>query len=156
MPYKELYQILLQNHLVAPIYVPKKKPPYPSWYNPNAHCEYHAGAVGHDIENCISFKRNVQQSNKLKTLTVWDEPGTTCCHQSFAKPYWASYKYDRHWEQTWSKGKHRGCKDANVLGLASINLGWVTQCNRKIRRQSLQLLWLPHSCRSYLTNMYGV
>ena len=68
MPYKELYQILLQNHLVAPIYVPEKKPPYPSWYNPNAHCEYHAGAAGHDIENCISFKRNVQNLINLKVL----------------------------------------------------------------------------------------
>ena len=53
---------------MAPIYVPKKKPPYPPWYNPNAHCEYHAGAVGHDIENCISFKRNVQNLINSKVL----------------------------------------------------------------------------------------
>ena len=68
MTYKELYQTLLQNHLVALIYVPEKKPPYPPWYNPNAHCEYHAGAAGHDIENCLYFKRNVQNLINAKVL----------------------------------------------------------------------------------------
>ena len=68
MTYKELYQTLLQNHLVAPIYVPEKKPPYLPWYNPNAHCEYHAGVVGHDIKNHISFKGNMQNLINLKVL----------------------------------------------------------------------------------------
>ena len=68
MTYKELYQTLLQNHLVAPIYVLEKKPPYPPWYNPNARCEYHAGAAGHDIENCLYFKRNVQNLINAKVL----------------------------------------------------------------------------------------
>ena len=75
MTYKELYQTLLQNHLVAPIYVPEKKPPYPPWYNPNAHCEYHAGAAGHDIENCLYFKRNVQNLINAKVLQFGTNQG---------------------------------------------------------------------------------
>ena len=75
MTYKELYQTLLQNHLVAPIYVLEKKPPYPPWYNPNAHCEYHAGVAGHDIENCLYFKRNVQNLINAKVLQFGTNQG---------------------------------------------------------------------------------
>ena len=59
MTYKKLYQTLLQNHLVALIYVPEKKLPYPQWHNPNTYYEYHAGATGHEIKNCMYFKQNV-------------------------------------------------------------------------------------------------
>jgi len=75
MTYKELYQALFQGHLVAPIYVPEKKPPYPPWYNSNAHCDYHAGAAGHDTENCISFKRKVQSLIDSKVLQFGTNQG---------------------------------------------------------------------------------
>ncbi|RDX84583.1 hypothetical protein CR513_34351, partial [Mucuna pruriens] len=36
------------------------EPPYPRSYDPNAKCEYHAGAIGHSTERCWSFKHKVQ------------------------------------------------------------------------------------------------
>ncbi|XP_012461287.1 uncharacterized protein LOC105781298 [Gossypium raimondii] len=36
------------------------KPPYPKWYDPNTSCMYHTGNQGHSTENCLAFKRRVQ------------------------------------------------------------------------------------------------
>ena len=33
--------------------------PFPSWYDVNATCEYHMGAVGHTIDNCDAFRKHV-------------------------------------------------------------------------------------------------
>ncbi|KAK8984612.1 hypothetical protein V6N11_047832 [Hibiscus sabdariffa] len=48
------------ERLISPIFLTPLQPPYPAWYDPSAHCEYHAGIPGHSIKNCIAFKRRVQ------------------------------------------------------------------------------------------------
>ncbi|KAA3465695.1 hypothetical protein EPI10_000838 [Gossypium australe] len=59
--YRELYKTLFDAHVVSPFYLKSLQPPYPKWYDTNAQCEYHAGIVGHSIENCTSFKRLVER-----------------------------------------------------------------------------------------------
>ncbi|RDX95753.1 hypothetical protein CR513_21680, partial [Mucuna pruriens] len=36
------------------------EPPYPRSYDPNARCDYHGRAIGHDTERCWSLKHKVQ------------------------------------------------------------------------------------------------
>ncbi|KAL4378275.1 hypothetical protein GQ457_02G027700 [Hibiscus cannabinus] len=60
IPYKDMFANLLEERLISPIFLTPLQPPYPSWYDPSAHCEYHAGIPGHSIENCMAFKRRVQ------------------------------------------------------------------------------------------------
>ncbi|TYK12200.1 uncharacterized protein E5676_scaffold106G001510 [Cucumis melo var. makuwa] len=64
----ELLPQLLKSHQVA--IVPQKplQPPYPKWYDPNAKCEYHVGAVGHSTENCFPLKTKVQSLVKVGWL----------------------------------------------------------------------------------------
>jgi hypothetical protein len=55
VPYSKLYPQLIQNALVTPralIHVS----PYLPWYNPNATCEFHKGALGHDLDSCLALK----------------------------------------------------------------------------------------------------
>ncbi|XP_016679122.2 uncharacterized protein [Gossypium hirsutum] len=58
--YGELYPKLLEKQLISPHYMAPLKPPYPKWYDPNANCMYHAGNQGHSTENCLAFKKRVQ------------------------------------------------------------------------------------------------
>ncbi|KAK8547438.1 hypothetical protein V6N12_031575 [Hibiscus sabdariffa] len=60
IPYKDLFVNLLEERLISPIFLTPLQPPYPAWYDPSAYCEYHAGIPGHSIENCIAFKKRVQ------------------------------------------------------------------------------------------------
>ncbi|KAJ1407676.1 hypothetical protein SESBI_24150 [Sesbania bispinosa] len=61
IPYSDLYDTLLQQHLVAPeVPQPVSNPP-PKWYNPAEACKYHMGAPGHSIEKCLTFKLQVQR-----------------------------------------------------------------------------------------------
>ncbi|XP_039021236.1 uncharacterized protein LOC120153320 [Hibiscus syriacus] len=60
VPYSEIYASLLKADLIHPYKLTPMQPPYPHWYNANAHCEYHAGIAGHDIENFPQFKKVVQ------------------------------------------------------------------------------------------------
>ncbi|KAJ1415143.1 hypothetical protein SESBI_18333 [Sesbania bispinosa] len=61
IPYSDLYDTLLQQHLVAPeVPQPVSNPP-PKWYNPAEMCKYHMGAPGHSIEKCWTFKLRVQR-----------------------------------------------------------------------------------------------
>ena len=39
-------------------------PPYCRWFDANASCNYHYGAKGHSIENCLALKRKVQDLMK--------------------------------------------------------------------------------------------
>jgi len=55
-----VYNRLFAAQLVVPVSITPRTRPYPRWYNENAYCEYHAGAQGHSIEDCLSFKRKVQ------------------------------------------------------------------------------------------------
>ncbi|KAJ1377690.1 hypothetical protein SESBI_48627 [Sesbania bispinosa] len=61
IPYSDLYDTLLQQHLVAlEVPQPVSNPP-PKWYNPAEMCKYHMGAPGHSIEKCWTFKLRVQR-----------------------------------------------------------------------------------------------
>jgi hypothetical protein len=54
---------------VEPRNVRPLEPPYPHWYNPNAKCEFHFGAVGHSIEDCRALKEKVQELINNKSLS---------------------------------------------------------------------------------------
>ncbi|KAJ1421669.1 hypothetical protein SESBI_13623 [Sesbania bispinosa] len=61
IPYSDLYDTLLQQHLVAPEVPQPVSNPLPKWYNPVEACKYHMGAPGHSIEKCLTFKLRVQR-----------------------------------------------------------------------------------------------
>ncbi|XP_050919635.1 uncharacterized protein LOC127137195 [Lathyrus oleraceus] len=72
MSYTELYPSLLQNGLVVPR--PLGPPPdrLPPWYNPNAHCPFHEGAPGDDLEGCYALKHRVRELVESKILSFKD------------------------------------------------------------------------------------
>ncbi|XP_050909656.1 uncharacterized protein LOC127123486 [Lathyrus oleraceus] len=72
MSYTELYPSLLQKGLVVPR--PMGPPPdrLPPWYNPNAHCLFHEGAPGHDLEGCYALKHRVRELIESKVLSFKD------------------------------------------------------------------------------------
>ena len=59
-----------------PIQVTPLQPPYPKWYNSDAHYDYHSGAVGHTTENCTVLKYKVRDLIKKGELSfeITDEP----------------------------------------------------------------------------------
>ncbi|XP_022720743.1 uncharacterized protein LOC111278336 [Durio zibethinus] len=69
MSYAELYPLLLENYLIAPIPAEPRKPPFPECYDPNARCEYHFGIIGHSLENCTALKHRVQGLMKAGYLS---------------------------------------------------------------------------------------
>ena len=58
----------MANHLVAPIHLPALTPPFPKWHDPNTNYDYNAGAQGHSIENCTTFKYKVRDMVKVVVL----------------------------------------------------------------------------------------
>ena len=62
MTYTELLLDLLHNALVAICPMKPLDPPYPKYFDVNATCDYHGGAIGHSIEKCLFCK------HKVKTL----------------------------------------------------------------------------------------
>ncbi|XP_050890577.1 uncharacterized protein LOC127095987 [Lathyrus oleraceus] len=72
MLYTELYSSMLQKGLVVPR--PMGPPPdrLPPWYNPNAHCPFHEGAPGHDLEGCYALKHRVRELIESKILPFKD------------------------------------------------------------------------------------
>ncbi|XWS15191.1 hypothetical protein CRYUN_Cryun35bG0073200 [Craigia yunnanensis] len=74
MTYIELLPKLIASHIVMPIILKPLTPPYPKWYYPNAHYEYHTRILGHSIENCILFKYKVQGLVRSGALN-FDEHG---------------------------------------------------------------------------------
>ncbi|KAK5785481.1 hypothetical protein PVK06_040072 [Gossypium arboreum] len=75
MTYRELYQNLFNTYVVSPFYLKPLQPPYPKWYDTNAHCEYHAGITRHSIENCTAFKKVVERLIKMGIMR-FDDPAT--------------------------------------------------------------------------------
>ncbi|XP_052876205.1 uncharacterized protein LOC108473721 [Gossypium arboreum] len=73
MTYKELYKNLFDAHVVSPFYLKPMQPPFPKWYDANAQCEYHAGILGHTIENCTAFKKLVERFIKMG-IVKFDDP----------------------------------------------------------------------------------
>ncbi|XP_039033318.1 uncharacterized protein LOC120169175 [Hibiscus syriacus] len=60
VPYSEIYASLLKADVVRPYRLTPLQPPYPHWYDVNAHCDYHNRITGHSIENCLAFKKVMQ------------------------------------------------------------------------------------------------
>ncbi|XWS10522.1 hypothetical protein CRYUN_Cryun38cG0002200 [Craigia yunnanensis] len=60
MTYTELFPHLIVNHLVKLVILKPLIPHFPKWYNSNAHYEYHAGILGHIMEDYTPFKHKVQ------------------------------------------------------------------------------------------------
>lgn len=60
MSYAQLYPYLVHRGLVTIRYLPPPLNPSPTGFRPNAHCEFHEGAAGHDLEICFALKARVQ------------------------------------------------------------------------------------------------
>ena len=62
--------------MVTPVQSPPLQPFFLKWYNSNAHCDYHLGAAGHTIENCIALKYKMRDLIKKGELSfkITDEP----------------------------------------------------------------------------------
>ncbi|XP_038997125.1 uncharacterized protein LOC120121919 [Hibiscus syriacus] len=60
VPYSEIYASLLKADVVRPYRLTPLQPPYPYWYDVNTQCDYHDGIAGHSIENCLAFKKVIQ------------------------------------------------------------------------------------------------
>ncbi|XP_054801468.1 uncharacterized protein LOC129305471 [Prosopis cineraria] len=73
----ELYHKLLTAQLLGPRPYKPLGPPYPAWYNPNVVCEYHMGAPGHSIEDCVTFKRNVLDLVDSNHIQLKEEGSST-------------------------------------------------------------------------------
>ncbi|KAA3451253.1 hypothetical protein EPI10_034474 [Gossypium australe] len=74
MTYRELYPNLFDAYVVSPFYLTPVQPPFLKWYDTNAQCEYHAGIVGHSIENCTAFKKVVEKLIKIRIVKFDDPP----------------------------------------------------------------------------------
>ncbi|KAL4367472.1 hypothetical protein GQ457_05G025850 [Hibiscus cannabinus] len=70
MSYVELYYQLFEANLVRPYFITPLQPPYPTWYDSKAQCEYHVGILGQHINNCLAFKKLVQSLIKTRILKV--------------------------------------------------------------------------------------
>ena len=67
--YTDLYPTLIQKNLVqtrSPPAVPRR---YPKGYKPEASCAFHQGAPGHDLEDCMGLKVEVQKLMRAGILT---------------------------------------------------------------------------------------
>lgn len=72
MSYTELYPSLLKKGLVVPRPLGPPPDPLPPYYNPNAHCLFHEGASGHDLEGCYALKHIVRKLIEKKILSFGD------------------------------------------------------------------------------------
>ena len=68
MTYGQLFSQLLKLSLVEPKPLKHVIPPCSMDSNPNVQCDYHAGALGHSIEDCWAFKENVQDLLDAKAI----------------------------------------------------------------------------------------
>ncbi|XP_017979699.1 PREDICTED: uncharacterized protein LOC108662712 [Theobroma cacao] len=66
--YTTLLPQLIENRLLARTPLQPLRPPFPKWYDPNAHCDYHFGIQGHSTENCTALKHKVQALIKAGLL----------------------------------------------------------------------------------------
>ena len=72
MSYADLFPVLIaKGHIQTrtALAVPDN-PPY--WYKADQFCAYHQGGQGHNIENCLSFKSDVQRFVRSGVLSFRD------------------------------------------------------------------------------------
>ena len=75
--YVKLFSKLMKSCLITSIHMSPLKPPFPRWYDPNTHCNFHCGNPRHSIENCTSLKNRRQDLIQvgLVELKTLDEQG---------------------------------------------------------------------------------
>ncbi|XP_058008592.1 uncharacterized protein LOC131182997 [Hevea brasiliensis] len=73
MPLSDIYRYLRSINQILPIPMDPIQPPYPRWYNANAKCDYHAGAIGHSIDNYFKFRGVVNALIRNGWLKIEDE-----------------------------------------------------------------------------------
>lgn len=59
--------------VIIPIEIPSKVFPYPSKYNTNVSCAFHAGNIGHSTEDYFVFKNRVQELIDQDILSINEE-----------------------------------------------------------------------------------
>ncbi|KAK2362891.1 hypothetical protein QL285_087917 [Trifolium repens] len=69
IPYGQLFPHLVHNRMVIPRDLKPITAPFPAWYDLKANCEFHEGAEGHTVDDCIAFKYKVQELMDQKLLT---------------------------------------------------------------------------------------
>ncbi|KAK2400686.1 hypothetical protein QL285_050362 [Trifolium repens] len=69
VPYSRLLPYLVHNRMVTPRALKPMTAPFPTWYNSEAKCEFHEGAEGHTVDDCLAFKYKVQELIDQKLLT---------------------------------------------------------------------------------------
>ncbi|KAK2450059.1 hypothetical protein QL285_009199 [Trifolium repens] len=69
VPYSRLLPYLVYNRMVTPKALKPMTAPFPAWYSSEAKCEFHEGAEGHTVDDCIAFKYKVQELIDQKLLT---------------------------------------------------------------------------------------
>ncbi|KAF1876649.1 hypothetical protein Lal_00030062 [Lupinus albus] len=69
----ELFQQLVDRHLLAPYPVRPIESNFPHWYNANLTCSYHMDVAGHSIEDCEQFKMAVRKLMACGKLEFEDE-----------------------------------------------------------------------------------
>lgn len=73
MTYNHFYLSLIQRGLVTPRGYTKSPPnPPPAWHDPQKHCAFHEGAVGHDLEGCYELKSKVRDLIEADILSFKD------------------------------------------------------------------------------------
>ncbi|XP_017972276.1 PREDICTED: uncharacterized protein LOC108661075 [Theobroma cacao] len=68
VPYTTLLPQLIENRLLARTPLEPLRPPFPKWYDPNAHYDYYFGIQRHSTENCTALKHKVQELIKAGLL----------------------------------------------------------------------------------------
>ncbi|KAF1867562.1 hypothetical protein Lal_00049991 [Lupinus albus] len=69
----ELFQQLVDRHLLPPYPVRPIESNFPHWYNANLTCSYHMDVAGHSIEDCEQFKMAVRKLMDCGKLEFEDE-----------------------------------------------------------------------------------
>ena len=77
LPLNEMYEKLLSIGHITPEPLTPLQPPYPNWYKPDLTCEYHAGAVGHNIHTCSAFKKRLMYFIKAGWITFEETPNVS-------------------------------------------------------------------------------
>ena len=73
--YTELLSKLIDSGFIVLFYLAPLRPPFPSWYNANVRCDYHAENLGHSTKNCNALKHKVQSLIKDGKLKFEDSNG---------------------------------------------------------------------------------
>ncbi|GKV36242.1 hypothetical protein SLEP1_g44391 [Rubroshorea leprosula] len=70
----DMFRKLVAAGIVTLVPMVPLNPPFPTWYNSQARCEYHSGGVGHDLENCLALKHRLQDLIEAKELQITSKP----------------------------------------------------------------------------------